>query len=349
MTTFFASSPVTVAVLCVYAVMLLGATAETATPLPANITLANCNPYTLTISGFGAGASMATQFKYAWSTIVHGAALIAGTPYLCAAGTLAGATACLDTPLIEEPAVFYAAAEESVSLNLIDPLSNLQNQTVFLFSGTDDTVVRQPNMNNVLQMLRLAGASSRVTTMFNTSAAFAWITSKYGAPCETYGSPYVNNCGIDFAGEFFKQVFHDLHLPFNLTEGAVDPSHLFSFDQTKFGANQQLNSMAATGFVYIPLMCQEPNGPQCHLHIHWHGCDQSSSTLGSAYVLQTELNEWAESNHIIVVYPQAAVNDLFGNPLACFDWWGYAAEDYALKTGPQITTVRYMIEHFGGF
>lgn len=332
------------------AILLLAVVVGGQRVLPHNMTLANCNPNTLTISGVGAGASMAVQFQYSWSKLVRGAAIVGAVPYLCAAGTLAGASLCITSPAVEVPSVLYASAEESVQWGLIDPLENLKNQTVYLFSGTLDAAAPQPNMKNVAAMLDMAGGSTGVTTNFNTPAASAWITSKYGNNCSYLGSPWVNNCGIDVAGVFLSSAWRDMGMTWNGTEGVVDAaSNLFSFDQRKYGASIAMNSLAESGYLYIPPQCQQSSGPMCNLHIHWHGCGQSALTLGTKYLLETQLNEWADGNSIIIVYPQAAPNDVLSNPLACFDWWGYAGEDYALKTGPQITAVRYMIERFGGF
>ena len=77
----------------------------------------------------------------------------------------------------------------------------------------------------------------------------------------------------------------------------------------------------------------------CHLHINFHGCKQSYGFLGTEYVLHTQLNEWAESNGIVVLYPQATANDIKVNPNACFDWWGYNFDSYATKGGAQMATV----------
>lgn len=315
-------------------------------PMPNHIIVGNLNPYTFTISGISAGACMAVQFQYAWSSLVKGAAIVAAAPYLCAGGTLAGAEACLHAPTIEAPTVFYAGAETSAAANWIDPLNNLQNSTIFLFSGTADTVVPQPNMDNVALMYTFAGAGDRITKFFNYSAEHAWVTSKYGNNCSFLGDPYINNCGIDFAGKFLEQTFKDLNVPFHNQMGRLNTSNFFSFDQTQFGADPTLNSLGAYAYAYIPSACQSGKN-QCHLHVNLHGCQQDFLNAGTEYLYQTELNEWAESNNIVILYPQAIANLV--NPMGCFDWWGYAGETYALKTGPQISAIRSMIQYFGGF
>lgn len=67
------------------------------------------------------------------------------------------------------------------------------------------------------------------------------------------------------------------------------------------------------------------------------------------------LNEWAEANNIIVLYPQAVKTTL--NPQGCFDWyllvfilnnwgrWGYTGVDYATYFGAQMATVKNMMDY----
>jgi poly(3-hydroxybutyrate) depolymerase len=51
-------------------------------------------------------------------------------------------------------------------------------------------------------------------------------------------------------------------------------------------------------------------------------------------------NEWAESNRLLVLYPQVASSKVAPmNPLGCWDWWGYTDENYATQTGLQIAAV----------
>lgn len=52
-------------------------------------------------------------------------------------------------------------------------------------------------------------------------------------------------------------------------------------------------------------------------------------------------NQWAESNSIIILYPQALATAL--NPKGCFDWWGYTGADYATKLGVQNLAVNGMV------
>ena len=52
---------------------------------------------------------------------------------------------------------------------------------------------------------------------------------------------------------------------------------------------------------------------------------------------------WADTNRIVVLFPQAvSIPGL--NPNGCWDWWGYTDENYANKTGVQISALRAMVD-----
>lgn len=118
--------------------------------------------------------------------------------------------------------------------------------------------------------------------------------------------------------------------------------NLFAFDQGLYtpGFTPASVSMDETGFVYVPTSCQ--NGEKCKLHICFHGCEQGYQFVQNTFIETNQLNMWAESNNIIVLYPQA-VSTAGINPYGCWDWWGYTGLDYATKLGSQIKAVYKMM------
>ena len=68
---------------------------------------------------------------------------------------------------------------------------------------------------------------------------------------------------------------------------------------------------------------------------------------GPTFVENVGLNEYAESNNIIVVYPQVTTGLL--NEMGCFDWinFSYTDSNYANKRGLQMTAVSNIVSALG--
>ena len=70
--------------------------------------------------------------------------------------------------------------------------------------------------------------------------------------------------------------------------------------------------------------------------------------MRDTFVKNTGYNEWADTNRLIVLYPQANAMTVGTrlpriNPFGCWDWWGYTGLEYRTKTAPQIRTIRAMV------
>ena len=72
----------------------------------------------------------------------------------------------------------------------------------------------------------------------------------------------------------------------------------------------------------------------------FHGCQQNTTLVGDTYVRNTGYNRWADSNHMVVLYPQTSTQAVN----SCWDWWGYDSANYAKKSGPQMAAVKAMID-----
>jgi poly(3-hydroxybutyrate) depolymerase len=83
------------------------------------------------------------------------------------------------------------------------------------------------------------------------------------------------------------------------------------------------------------------------VHVVFHGCRQGleQSETGETFVRQSGYADWADSNRMIILFPQAA-NSTF-NPNGCWDWWGYTGADFLAKEAPQMRTVKAMLERLG--
>ena len=291
------------------------------------------NPNTITVSGISAGGAASVQYEYSFSSQVHANGIVAGLPYLCAQGSTMGALTCMSSPYGVDLTTLVFETMVAAQEGKIDSLENLKNHTVFIFSGTADTVVAPGTVMLMKQMYTNLNVTKHVSSFFEYPAEHAWVTNSYGNPCNWRGDPYVNNCDFDFAGAFLQKAFKNMNVPWNATRGKYVAASMQEFDQSAYGASSYFNSMDETGYVYVPQRCRSSKA-RCHLHINFHGCEQYRTKLGTIYVSQTGLNEWAESNGIVVLYPQATMS-LISNPKGCFDWWGYASQDYAFKAGAQ--------------
>ena len=61
--------------------------------------------------------------------------------------------------------------------------------------------------------------------------------------------------------------------------------------------------MGDSGYVYVPNSCAARNA-KCKLHVAFHGCNQDMETVGDAFVRHSGLNEWADTNNLVILYPQ---------------------------------------------
>jgi len=141
--------------------------------------------------------------------------------------------------------------------------------------------------------------------------------------------------------------------------------NFIEFSQAEFlpDENTALSGFGRTGVLYVPLFCSL--GESCSLHVVLHGCRQSTEFVGDTFYKDIGVNEWADTNGIVVLYPQAAPveralldqeypdlakqNFFAANPAGCWNWWGYAHDDrFLLKDGVQINAIRRMIDRIMG-
>jgi len=288
---------------------------------------------------------MAVQYEVAFSASVRGAGVVAGGPYYCAAGSALNAAICMGQVPAMPPAapLMVAAARGFATAGQIDPLEHLRAHRVHVFRGTRDSVVRAPAVDALVAFYRALGVAGEALQYVNAlPAGHALITADYGNDCEANAAPYISHCtvdgvGYDQAGAILQQVFGALNAP------ARDPAgELRAFDQAEFGADAA--RMAGEGYVYVPRSCA--GGAACALLIAFHGCAQSARSVGDRFYAHAGFNRWADSNDLIVLYPQVDASLL--NPQGCWDWFGYTGPAYATRRGPQLVAVRAMAERLVG-
>jgi poly(3-hydroxybutyrate) depolymerase len=316
------------------------------------------DPAKVFVAGISSGGFAAVQMHVAHSSTFKGAAIYAGGVYWCAglegaAGALAN---CGGQTLPTNQASYNSTLAASVayldaqsSLGTIDPSSNLKGQPVYLWSGTQDTVVNPRQMADLNSEYQYYGANVRFDHAF--PAAHGWESPNGELPCGTQGSPYMVSCAVNGAVYDSVKTWLTMFLgPLNPRNNGKLAGTLSTFDQTEFGASPNV-SMSPTGKVFVPKACAQ--GKTCGLVLALHGCQQAESFIGNRWVAQAGINEWADTNRLVVMYPDTIASSAPGptNPKACFDWWGYSNQydpNYALKSGLQMSVLYAMVQRVTG-
>lgn len=285
----------------------------------------------VTVSGLSSGGYMASQFQLANSANVTGAAVIAAGPWGCAGGDIGTALAgCISGEDIDVTALQSTAAAMADD-GRIDALDNIASHRLFFFLGAADPVIKPAVVDAARQFMSAYVNDDQAMFVGDVGATHGWVTSAYGGECAVFGAPYINQCGYDLAGSVLTQMY-----------GALNPrasttSDLTRFKQDEFGDA----SLAEFGYAYIPKSCNETS---CRVHVFFHGCEQSAATVGTTLATNSGFNEWAESNNLIVLYPQVEPSSVAPmNPLGCWDWWGYTGPNYLDRDAPQLAAVRAML------
>ncbi len=63
---------------------------------------------------------------------------------------------------------------------------------------------------------------------------------------------------------------------------------------------------------------------------------------------RTGYNEWADSNKLILLYPQIDPTTLPVNPQGCWDWWGFTGLNFQTRWGAQLAAVHAMVTRLTG-
>ena len=301
------------------------------------------DPGQTSVSGLSSGAYMAAQLQVAYSRDIVGAGIVAGGPYYCAANNIAYTGICMgQVPFFPpNPAIMAGFAQDFAKARKIDPLSHLANRRIYVFSGTQDTVQRQQGVDATVSFFQQVGVKpDKLLYVNDLPAGHALITPRQGNDCAANESPYISHCesdgkGYDQAGALLQHIYGPLAPPAEQPAGRILP-----FDQRAYAA--KATSMAGTGYLYVPPSCSQA-GANCRIHIALHGCVQSAESVGDKFYTETGYNRWADSNRMLVLYPQVDRSALQPfNPKGCWDWWGYTGKNYAQKSSLQMKAIMRM-------
>lgn len=298
------------------------------------------NPSLITVSGISAGGYMAVQLHVALSSVFKGAASVAGGSYWCAQGNpITAQMSCMRIPGLPSVDNYLGKAKSEESAGKIEKLSNLKNSRVFIYAGQKDSIVHHNHGDKLYDFYSKLTVAKNIKYKNDIPSGHGWITNRFGTPCGTESSPWISNCNYDLAGDILTHMYGPLAAPARTRVLSDIKKQLFTFDQSEFQTGN--SSLYPTGYVYIPRSCQSTRSG-CRLHVSLHGCQMNPGYIQDQYAVNSGLNEWAETNSIVVLYPQVA-NSGFNNPYGCWDWFGYTGSDYINKNGTQIVAIQKMI------
>jgi len=330
------------------------------------------------ISGLSSGAFMTVQLHLAHSSKFVGAGVIAGGPYRCAESFRDTAAVADDayamnalyicmTPLTPSTAPnaqrLAELARKTAAAGRIDPIANLADDRLYIFTGSRDEVVGSVVVNSTRQFYENLGVRPGQIKFIDTVAAgHSIITDNLEhSPLGTNRPPYINYGGFMQSHDILRHIYADLKDPADRLSG-----DLIRFDQSEFlGDDAAYASMGEFGYVYVPEAVARGATARA-VHIALHGCKQGYSytsftagradiatqpPYGNRYITTTGYNNIADANNIIVLYPQATGDDdnKAQNPDGCWDWWGYTSvnpnePDYYSRDAVQIRAIDKMLE-----
>ncbi len=318
------------------------------------------------VSGISSGGFMAVQFQVAHSSIVKGAGIVAAGPYYCARNDVVTATTkcsctldaghqlCAVTPTSTDVAGLVEATGRFARAGLIDDPGNIAHQRVFTLAGGKDETVPAPvvaQLQGYFSAMGMPAQNLAASTL--ADAGHAMPTSSFGSACPATAEPYINKCRFDAAGKILSWIYG----PLKPVRSGARKGRFIQFDQKPFIPRQfnflWSSGLDTSGWLYVPDACAK--GQKCRLHIALHGCKQGQSHLpltpppggglyyGTTFVKHAGYDAWADSNKLVILYPQA-VTVPARNPNGCWDWWGYTDEHYADRQGVQVGALRAMVD-----
>ena len=227
----------------------------------------------------------------------------------------------------------------------------MRRQKIYLFHGYNDAVVARSVTDAAADFYRhYLGDANRGNLYYQTTVGAGH--SLAVAPdkpidglndCQANAAPFINKCDYDQAGIILQHIYGALNAP---NRGPLSGT-IKRFDQSLYTKpdNPGPLSLDQSGFVFVPKECEQ--GAACRVHIALHGCKQDVGDIGRRYIDDTGYNAWADSNRLIVLYPQTTASPFAPfNPQACWDWWSYVnhSDNYVTKSGAQIRTIKAMLD-----
>lgn len=288
---------------------------------------------------------MALQHLFAFSSNVEGAAIAAGSPYGCGGQTWPWVT-CYSGGVDVNSTVMYT--KRRVERGFIDPIKHLRDTPVLLFSGKSDLTVLKLVMEETQGQLELYKTPSSISSVFNTSAAHVWSLDHGSCRCgacafsgnESGICCNVNNCGYDLSGDLLRRFYGAKLMP--RVTATAPLQWVRQWNYLPSGSVTSDSTLLEWALVYVPHACSAVPS-SCRIHINYHGCSYNRWYDRLLWAKNIDLNEYAEANGLVIVYPQAGGSDSIGE--GCWNWASYADDPlFDTRGGIQLNTVISLVD-----
>ncbi|WP_460428489.1 poly(3-hydroxybutyrate) depolymerase [Azotobacter armeniacus] len=210
-----------------------------------------------------------------------------------------------NTPVLVKYAALLA------EYDYIVPLENLKDDHIYIFSGTRDKTGTPPVVNQTREFFKSIGVPE-ASIKYDKSA---------DTSCPQAQPPFINDYDFEQPTVMLNQIYPGLKPPAGYLSSAT-----IAFDQSEFidWDYTSMSSMSNTAYAYVPTACQ--TGKSRPIHMVFHGCEQGAKVIGDKYYAQTDYNQMAEANDLIMLYPQVQPSSASPlNPEGCWDFWGYSS------------------------
>lgn len=203
----------------------------------------------------------------------------------------------------------------------------------------------------------------------SNSQTYSWFPNQFLRG----NDPWMYHCNFGFLPGYnlAKDILWHIYGEMQQTKPAK-AENIYSFAQLGFVSdpaittNQQLNEhgIGSTGYAYIPDACKS-GAIECKTHVALHGCQQFpewkfKGKIGSQYGAQEVpfdslfykniYNDLAESNDIVMLYPQAhniGSADADPNPYGCWGFWALTDDEtqtYYTREGREMKMIANMVQ-----
>ena len=172
---------------------------------------------------------------------------------------------------------------------------------MYLFSGEADDTVTTPVVDQTLAFYQAAGVpAANIKYVKTVDAGHAIVTNNSGdSSCAVTQPPFINDCDRAEPGTLATHLRH--------AEAARIAPERWHRDLRPARVHRlRPLQYSDRGYAYGPKSCAKDS---CRVHVAFHGCRQGAAQIGDRYYTSTGYNEIADTNAMIVVYPQVQVSD----------------------------------------